>query len=205
MIVVISALAGCGSSGTGVTEVDRAMDTSQGPTPGKNTADEPARPTMPPARAPVLHVSGAYTYNVQILDAKTMVDVPNNPPPAGTMALALLLRVEADPRNRSVRAPTADLGLSYPSLETDMDEHSAVIGTVLDDGTPYLTEDQMLFGGGEAKGIDPVFGVLQANTVYYRWVWQIVSEKANLTDASLCEALITGDNCIPIGAITSQS
>ncbi|MGW1365438.1 hypothetical protein ACWCQP_50145 [Streptomyces chartreusis] len=142
---------------------------------------------------------------MQILDAKTMVDVPNNPPPAGTMALALLLRVEADPRNRSVRAPTADLGINYRSLRADMDERSADIGTVLDDGMPYLTEDQMLFGGEGTKGVDPVYGVLEANTVYYHWVWQIVSEQADLSGASLCEALVTGENCIPIGAVTTKT
>ncbi|MFF4043678.1 hypothetical protein [Streptomyces sp. NPDC001816] len=154
---------------------------------------------MPPAREPVLHVRGDYTYKVQILDAKTMVDVPDNPPPAGTKALALLVRVEAEPRNRSVHAPYADLGIEYPSLEADKDQH---IGDVIDDATAYMTEDQMLYGG---DGVDPVFGTLQANTVYYHWVWQLVSEKADLTGASLCQVQLSGHNCIPIGAVKADS
>jgi hypothetical protein len=105
-----------------------------------------------------------FTYKVQILDAKTTVNPPDNPPPAGTKALALLLRVEAEPQNRSFHAPYADLGIVYPGLEADKNQH---IGGVIDDATPYLTEDQMLFEGDGVAGIDSVFGTLQANTVYY--------------------------------------
>ena len=54
-------------------------------------------------------------------------------------------------------------------------------------------------------GVDDVFGTLQANTVYYHWAWQIVSEKANLTGATLCDMRINSKNCIPIGAIRTTS
>ncbi|MGW0885231.1 hypothetical protein [Streptomyces sp. NPDC002671] len=139
---------------------------------------------------------------MQILNAKTMVDLPDNPPPAGTKALAVLLRVEAEPQNRSIHAPYAELGIEYPSLKADKDQN---IGDVIDNATSYLTEDQMLYGGDGVEGIDPVFGTLQANTVYYHWVWQLVSEKADLTGASLCEAQLSGHNCIPIGAVKADS
>ncbi|MER5549277.1 hypothetical protein ABT072_44450 [Streptomyces sp. NPDC002589] len=154
----------------------------------------------------MLHVHGAYNYTVQILDAKTTTDLPNNPPPAGTTAVALLVRVEAEPRNRSIMAPTIELGINYPSLTTDLDKHPGTgLGTYLDDGTDYLTEDQLLSGGEGTEGVRPMTGALQANTVYYHWVWQLVSEKANLTDASLCETRSIGHNCIPIGAIKRKA
>ncbi|MER6734600.1 hypothetical protein [Streptomyces puniciscabiei] len=139
---------------------------------------------------------------MQVLDAKTTVALPNNPPPAGTIAVALLVRVEAEPRNRSIMAPTIELAINYPSLTTDLDKHPGIgLGTYLDDGTDYLTEDQLLSGGEGATGVAPMTGTLQANTVYYHWVWQLVSEKANLTGATLCETRSIGHNCIPIGAI----
>lgn len=202
-VVAVSILSGCGrGQGTETLEESGSAGTSQAPAPGKNPSDEPALPTLPAAREPVLHVDETSTYTVQILDAKTMTDVPGKPPSAGTMALALLLRVEAEPRDRSIHAPTAHLGIDYPSRTGDLNAH---IGNVLDAGTPYLTEDQMLFEGKDAKGIDPVFGKLQANTVYYHWVWQIVSEQAELTGASLCQTYPNDKNCIPIGEITAAS
>ncbi|MFG3013646.1 hypothetical protein ACGFZB_24960 [Streptomyces cinerochromogenes] len=198
----MSTLGGCGSHDAAGTRTDGPTRATQAPSPGKNPTDQPSRPTMPPARKPVLHVRGDYTYKVQILNAKTMVNLPNDPPPAGTKALALLLRVEAEPQNRSIHAPYADLEIAYPSLEADKNQH---IGHVIDGATPYLTEDQMLFGGDGVEGIDSVFGTLQANTVYYHWVWQLVSEKADLTGASLCQVQLSGHNCIPIGAIQTDS
>lgn len=201
--VVVSTLAGCGGGDT----ADRAdagggesPGTSESLSPGKNATDQPEPDKLPPARTSVLHVDGEYTYTVRILDAKTTVDVPGNPPPAGTMALALLLRVEAEPRDRSIHAPYAALSIDYPSRKDDLNSD---IGTVLDYGKPYLTEDQMLYGGEGAKGIDSVFGTLQPNTVYYHWAWQTVSEKANLEGAALCEAEVSGASCIPIGDITT--
>jgi len=164
--------------------------------------DQPEMPTLPPVRPQVLHVNGRYAYKVQILDAETRVDLPENPPPAGTVALAVLLRVEAEPSNRSIIAPTAQLGVEYPSQRADL---SGYIGWGFDAGTPYLTEDQMLFGDDGVQGVDDVFGTLQANTVYYHWAWQIVSEKANLTGATLCENRVNSTNCIPIGAIRTKS
>ncbi|MFF6836487.1 MULTISPECIES: hypothetical protein [unclassified Streptomyces] len=149
----------------------------------------------------MLHVEAAYTYTVRILDATLTTKVPgDNPPPAGTKALALLLRVEAEPRDRDIKAPYGNLGIKYPSLDADKDSR---IGGVMDGGTPYMTEDQLLFGDG-ARGIDPVFGVLEANTVYYHLAWQIVSEDADLTGASLCRAELNGGNCIPIGPIEAS-
>ncbi|MFF5017711.1 hypothetical protein [Streptomyces sp. NPDC001165] len=198
----MSALTGCGGHDSAPARAAGPTETTQAPSPGKNPTDQPSPLSMPPAREPVLHVRGDYTYKVQILNAKTMVDVPDNPPPAGTKALALLVRVEAEPRNRSVHAPYADLGIEYPSLEADKDQH---IGDVIDDATAYMTEDQMLYGGDGVDGIDPVFGTLQANTVYYHWVWQLVSEKADLTGASLCQVQLSGHNCIPIGAVKADS
>ncbi|SNX63212.1 hypothetical protein SAMN06272735_5014 [Streptomyces sp. TLI_55] len=55
-----------------------------------------------------------------------------------------------------------------------------------------------------APGVDLAAGTLRANTVYYHWVWQIVSKKAHLTGATLCQ-LPSGDNCIPVGAINTAS
>ncbi|MGW0771464.1 hypothetical protein [Streptomyces sp. NPDC002676] len=202
MVVAISALTGCGSHDTARTRGAGPTQTAQAPSPGKNPTDQPSPLKLPPARPSVLHVHGDYTYKVQILNAKTMVDLPDNPPPAGTKALALLLRVEAEPQNRSIHAPYAELGIEYPSLEADKDQN---IGDVIDNATSYLTEDQMLYGGDGVEGIDPVFGTLQANTVYYHWVWQLVSEKADLTGASLCEVQLSGHNCIPIGAVKADS
>ncbi|MEU9398984.1 hypothetical protein [Streptomyces sp. NPDC048242] len=183
-----------------------------GSAPGKNATDQPTPLKMPPARTPVLHMHGKYTYTVRILGAKTMADMPNDPPPAGTKALALLLRVEAEPRDRGIHAPTAELSIDYPSLQKDVDaaygSGSGSIGNMLDGGMDYRTEDQMLYGGQESQGIDPVFGTLEANTVYYHWVWQFVSEKANLKGATLCETqsqVRSRANCIPIGPITTAS
>jgi hypothetical protein len=210
-VVAIGALTGCGGHDTAGPPAAGSTDgipatgstsTAQAPSPGKNPTDQPSAPKLPPARPQVLHVHGDYTYKVQILNAETTVALPNDPPPAGTKALALLLRVEAEPRNRSIHAPYADLGIEYPSLEADKDQH---IGDVIDDATPYLTEDQMLYGDDGVEGIDPVFGTLQANTVYYHSVWQLVSEKADLTGASLCQVQLSGHNCIPIGAIKTDS
>lgn len=172
------------------------------PSPGKNATDQPEPDKMPPARTPVLHVDSEYTYTVQILKAETAVNVPGTPPPAGTMALTLLLRVEAEPRNRSIKAPYGALMIDYPSLK---DERDSNIGGTMDGATPYMTEDQMLDDGGGTQGIDPWFGTLQPNTVYYHWVWQIVSEKANLDGATLCQRGISEVNCIPIGEIATAS
>lgn len=159
-------------------------------------------PSLPPARKPVLQVKATYTYTVRILDATLTTDVPgDNPPPAGTKALALLLRVEAEPRDRSIKAPYANLGITYPSLDADKD---ARIGGVMDGATPYLTEDQLLFGDDGARGVSPMFGALEANTVYYHLAWQIVSEDADLTGASLCEARSNGGDCIPIGPVKTS-
>ncbi|MFF8556380.1 hypothetical protein ACF058_26550 [Streptomyces sp. NPDC015501] len=159
-------------------------------------------PSLPPARKPVLQVKATYTYTVRILDATLTTDVPgDNPPPAGTKALALLLRVEAEPRDRSIKAPYANLGITYPSLDADKD---ARIGGVMDGATPYLTEDQLLFGDDGARGVSPMFGALEANTVYYHLAWQIVSEDADLTGASLCEARPSGGDCIPIGPVKTS-
>lgn len=214
VVAAMSVLAGCGGQGTsdaptgptGAARPTGAAASSEAPpadvnppvSPGRNPTDQPSRPTLPPAREPVLHVRGEYTYTVRILDARIMTDVPDDPPPAGTKALGLLLRVEAEPRDRAVHAPYANLGIDYASLKADKDQH---IGSVIDSATPYLTEDQLLFGDDGVAGIDPVFGTLPANTVYYHWVWQIVSEKADLTGASLCEVRLSGRNCIPVGAI----
>ncbi|GHE45753.1 hypothetical protein GCM10017771_66290 [Streptomyces capitiformicae] len=201
--VLVSTLAGCGGGDTldaADTGAGESPGASESLSPGKNATDQPEPDKLPPARTPVLHVDGKYTYTVRILDAKTMVDVPGTPPPAGTMALALLLRVEAEPRDRSIHAPYAALSIDYPSRKDDLNSE---IGTVLDYGMPYLTEDQMLYGGEGAKGIDSVFGTLQPNTVYYHWAWQIVSEKANLEGATLCEAEVWGAGCIPIGDINT--
>ena len=88
--------------------------------------------------------------------------------------------------------------LSTPQLEGEGNTWILGWWTGLDSRKPYLTEDQMLFGGEEAKGVD----ILEANTVYYTWAWQLVSEKADLEGASLCDAGVSGrENCIPIGAI----
>ncbi len=217
-MAVMGTLTGCGghdtadartgaatgaTAATGPTRAtDPAAASSLAPSPAKNPTDQPSRPTLPPVRKPVLHVHRRYTYTVQILDARTMVDVPDDPPPAGTKAVGLLLRVEAEPRNRSVHAPYADLAVDYPSLEAEKNQY---IGGVMDGATPYMTEDQLLFGDDGVAGVDPVFGTLEANTVYYHWAWQLVSEKADLTGASLCEVRLSGRNCIPIGAITADS
>ncbi|GGZ21680.1 hypothetical protein GCM10010387_13510 [Streptomyces inusitatus] len=164
--------------------------------PGKNATDQPTRPTIPPARKPALHVKANYTYKVQIIAARTVVDLPADPPPAGTKAMTLLLRVEADPPNRSIQAPVAqELAINYPRLKTD---DPNLNGGMLEDGTDHMTEDQFLFSGS-TDGV-PMFGTLRANTVYYRWVWQFVPEKADLTGATLCKNL-SEDDCIPIGAI----
>lgn len=202
-VVVMTALSACGNGDTADTAEaggDESPAASGTPSPGKNATAQPEPKKMPSAREPVLHVDGKYTYTVQILKAETAVNVPGTPPPAGTMALTLLLRVEAEPRNRSIHAPYAALAIDYPSLKDELDSH---IGGVLDGATPYMTEDQMLYGGEGAKGIDSVFGTLQPNTVYYHWAWQIVSEKANLEGATLCEAGISDVSCIPVGDITA--
>ncbi|MGW1170604.1 hypothetical protein [Streptomyces sp. NPDC002550] len=139
---------------------------------------------------------------MQILDAKTTVDLPDNPPPAGTRALALLVRVEGEPRDRSIMAPLMDLAINYPSRRTDIDNTPGIgLDLYVSDGTDYLTKDQMLSGGEGTKGIHPMTGTLQANTVYYHWVWQIISERANVNGASLCETRSEYRNCIPIGPI----
>ncbi|TDB73962.1 hypothetical protein [Micromonospora sp. KC721] len=183
------ALAGCGSDGGAATAPAGA---SQTPAPGKNTADGPELPTLPAPRGPALKLSNRYTYKVQVLDAMTTVSLPYDPPPAGTTALALLLRVEADPPDRRIQAPVQYLGIDYPSRRDDLSQY---VGTTLDKRRPYLTEDQMRFGGDGVQGVD----VLEANTVYYTWAWQLVSENADLTGATLCE--VRADNCIPVGAI----
>ncbi|RSM54634.1 hypothetical protein DMB66_37465 [Actinoplanes sp. ATCC 53533] len=170
--------------------------------PGKYTGEgEIKPPTLPAPRGQALRVSNKYTYQVQVLDAQTTASVPGVPPPAGTTALAVLLRVEADPPGRRIMAPVQRLSITYPSCRRDQNQD---IACTLEHGTPYRTEDEMLYGGREVRGIDPVFGVLAANTVYYTWAWQLISEKADLTGAALCE---TGedDSCIPIGAIRADS
>ena len=166
---------------------------AQPPAAGKNTADGPESPALPAPRGPALQVSNRHTYKVQVLDAMTTLSLPYDPPPAGTTALAVLLRVEADPANRRIQAPIQYLGVKYPSLRADLSQY---VGTAFDKRRPYLTEDQMRFRGEGAQGVD----LLEANTVYYTWAWQIVSEKADLTGATLCE-VHEKDDCIPIGAI----
>lgn len=188
------ALAACGSAGSAdAGGVPAGTAPSLGP--GKYAGDDLTAPTLPPPRGPALRLSNRHTYTVQVLDAMTTLSMPTDPPPAGTTALALLLRVEADPPDRRISAPIQYLGIDYPSRRQELSQY---IGTVLDSRKPYLTEDQMLFGGEGAKGAD----VLEANTVYYTWAWQLVSEKADLDGASLCETGSGGkDNCIPIGTI----
>ncbi|MFG2964532.1 MULTISPECIES: hypothetical protein [unclassified Streptomyces] len=58
----------------------------------------------------------------------------------------------------------------------------------------------MLSGDDKTQGVDLAFGTLRTNTVYYHWVWQLVSKKANLTSATLCQSARSGNdtNCIPI-------
>ncbi|MDW4918757.1 hypothetical protein [Streptomyces californicus] len=210
-LMAVGVLTGCGGQGPddrAGTADDAGKPTGEGgqgrspdPGPDRNPTGQPSRPSLPQARKPVLHVKAAYTYTVRILDATLTTTVPgDNPPPAGTRALALLLRVEAQPRDRDIKAPYGNLAISYPSLNADKD---ARIGGVMDGATPYMTEDQMLFGEG-VQGVNPMFGVLEANTVYYHLAWQIVSEKADLTGASLCRAELNGDNCIPIGPIKTS-
>ncbi|GLW29332.1 hypothetical protein [Actinoplanes regularis] len=188
------ALAAC-SNADGVDAGPAPAGTAPSLGPGKYAGDDPVRPTLPATRGPVLHMDNKYTYTVQVLDAMTTLSMPGEPPPAGTTALALLLRVEADPPNRRISPPIQYLGIDYPSREKDLSQY---IGTVLEGRKSYLTEDQLLFGGEDAEGVD----VLAANTVYYTRAWQLVSEKADLKGASLCEVAVAGrKNCIPIGAI----
>lgn len=170
--------------------------------PGKYTGEgEIKPPTLPAPRGPALRVSNTYNYTVRVLDAQTTTSVPGTPPPAGTTALAVLLRIEADPPNRRIQAPVQHLSITYPSCRRDMNQH---IACTLEKGTPYRTEDQMLYGGRDVRGIDPVFGTLEANTVYYTWAWQLISEKADLTGAALCETRDDG-NCVPIGSVRADS
>ncbi|GIH07744.1 hypothetical protein Rhe02_58110 [Rhizocola hellebori] len=186
-------LAACGNDGD-------AGSTANSPVtgPGKNTSDEPELPTLPAPRGPALRVDAKYTYKVQVLDAMTTLSLPDKPPLAGTTALAVLLRIEADPANRPIVAPAQDLQINFPSCISDQNQYLAC---QLDGGTNFLTEDQMRFGAEAAKGIS---GTLAANTVYYRWAWQLISEKADLTGASLCQ-VGSKDNCVPIGAIRQDS
>ncbi|GGN65502.1 hypothetical protein GCM10010112_26890 [Actinoplanes lobatus] len=191
------ALAACGSADADAGAAQAGTTPSLGP--GKYAGDDLTRPTLPAARGPVLHVENTYTYTVQVLDAMTTLSMPSDPPPpAGTTALVLLLRVEADPPERRITAPIQHLSIDYPSRRQDLNQY---IGTVFDGREPYLTEDQVLFGGDGAEGVD----VLEANTVYYTWAWQLVSEKADLEGASLCDVSIAGkENCIPVGTIRAD-
>ncbi|MFJ3796492.1 hypothetical protein ACIPSJ_09395 [Streptomyces sp. NPDC090088] len=209
----MSTLAGCSSPGTTSGRAEGTAGTSGAPSPAKSPANPlvPPLSTLPPARTPVLRVRGTHNYDLQILDARTVVKLANGTgsPPDNMMALALLLRVQAKPSNRSMAAPPFDMGIKYPSRKADIKsgELYGAAGTELDFGTNYLTKDQMLTGNEKTQGVDLAGGTLQANTVYYHWVWQLVLKKANLAGATLCESEWSepATNCIPVGAINTAS
>lgn len=195
-------LAACGGSG----QSDRSASDG-GVTPGASaTVSQPSAPSVDwfQARGPVLSVkAGPYPHSVQIVDALLSPDAPQSPAPQGLTHIQLLLKVTGAP-GRPMKAPhpQAYWVVQYDGCKAAQKTETRISCGSMDDGGQYFTAEQMRAQDYSA-GVYSQFGDLKADTAYWIRAWQLVPEKADLSQGQLCEGVRNGvpDNCIPLGAV----
>ncbi|MFD0273982.1 hypothetical protein ACFVHB_08705 [Kitasatospora sp. NPDC127111] len=193
--------AACGSA-AGPSGEARGTGTTA-PRPGQSDvapppAASPSRTAGPAGRGPVLHsVFGDTGFTAQVVSANTSSALPGIAAPLGKTTLLVRLKVTSDPVDRTSKAPNhLILVVKYPTCGAAPDCWHT------DGGARALPESDVL-EGLHMNSVPDWFGTLNANTTYYKYVWQFVPEGTDLSAAQFCSQQGAGkdDVCIPLGPV----
>ncbi|MFB7617582.1 hypothetical protein [Kitasatospora sp. NPDC056181] len=191
------------AAGSGTTAAGSTSGGATVPGPGRSESAPPPPPTapgrtVPTARGQVLHgVTVDTGFTAQVVSANTSAALPGIAAPTGRTTLLVRLKVASDPADRTVNAPNHQaLVVKFPGCDPLRDCFTA------DDGARAVPEGDVR-EGVHMNSVPDWFGKLDANTAYYKYVWQFVPEGADLSAAQLCSKRIGNqqDVCVPLGPV----
>lgn len=145
--------------------------------------------------------TGSYPHSVRIAHAELNPDAPESPAPQGLTHIQLILKVTSTP-GRPMKAPhPKNWVVKYDGCKAAQQTRTLIACGGMDGGSKYYTGEQIR-NEDYSNGIHNQFGDLKADTPYWIIAWQLVPEKADLSQAQLCEGVLGApDNCIPLGTI----
>ncbi|MEU6238825.1 hypothetical protein [Kitasatospora sp. NPDC047058] len=208
-VATVAALgAACSSSGTpsgGAGGANGAGAAATASRPGEDGEALPPKAAPSSSRAggiagrgPVLHaVFGGSGFTAQVVSAATSASLPGIAPPLGKTTLLVRLKVASDPVDRTSKAPNhIIMAVKYPACGPVPDCWHT------EDGARSLPESDVL-DGTHMNSVPDWFGTFDANTTYYKYVWQFVPEGTDLSAAQFCSQQDDGkaEVCIPLGPV----
>ncbi|MFJ9456301.1 hypothetical protein ACIRST_14570 [Kitasatospora sp. NPDC101447] len=140
---------------------------------------------------------GETGFTAQVVSAATSASLPGIAPPLGRTTLLVRLKVASDPIDRTSKAPNhIIMAVKYPACGPVPDCWHT------EGGARALPESDVL-DGTHMNSVPDWFGTLDANTSYFKYVWQFVPEGTDFSAAQFCLQQSDGkpDVCAPLGQV----